>query len=69
MDSRLSPAQSAALSKIAAGKRASDGFRSQSEYGGLTGTLLSLRRRGLLDIHDAITPAGRAALAAQEDRS
>lgn len=52
------------LANLAAGRRLGYGFApGRSTSGGLSGTLLGLRRRGLLDAHNQLTEEGRKAAA------
>lgn len=55
----LSAAQRAWLNALAAGWSPTARFTSRSEYGGATGTAMSLRRRGLVDDAGDLTAAGR----------
>jgi len=58
---KLSFAQLRALRGAAEGNPAS-GIHGQSAHGGLTATLWSLRKRGLLNNDNALTDAGREVL-------
>jgi hypothetical protein len=58
----LSIAQRRVMRNLLAGRSASAGVEGMSGYGGLQGTLMSLRRRGLLDDDNELTPAGLVAL-------
>lgn len=57
------PAQQRVLQNIAAGHSADAHCRSRSDYGGLSGTLVSLRKAGWLD-DNGITDAGLTAISA-----
>lgn len=59
----MSPRMAAVLKHAAAGRPLNTGIHGQSAHGGLSGTVIALRRRGYL-CGDDITEAGRAALAA-----
>lgn len=60
---RLTKAQTAVLKNAEAGRSLYYGFApGRSTAGGLTGTCLSLRRRGFLTMGNAITDAGREEL-------
>ncbi|CAB3717809.1 hypothetical protein [Achromobacter marplatensis] len=59
---KLTPNQRRVLENLAAGRRADSHCVGRSEFGGLTGTIASLRRAGLMD-RNAITDAGRQAIA------
>jgi hypothetical protein len=62
-----SPAQLAALRNMAAGKRPGYGIYGNSAHGGLSGTIVSLHRRGWIDTN-GITEAGRTALRQKEGK-
>lgn len=62
---KLTENQRKVLTNLAAGQRADAHCYGQSAFGGLTGTMASLHRAGLLD-RNGITDAGRAAIAAQQ---
>jgi len=63
---KLTKAGRKVLENAAAGRKLYDGFVSgRSTAGGLSGTVLSLRRHRLIDDTYAITPAGLAALRSQ----
>lgn len=64
MAKKLTPNQRRVLENLAAGRRADAHCVGRSEFGGLTATMASLHRAGLVD-RDGITAAGRAAIAAQ----
>lgn len=55
------PAQLRVLRNLAVGLGANAHCRSMSDYGGLTGTLASLYRRGWLVDRNQLTDAGRIA--------
>lgn len=59
---KLSPAQRRALTLIAQGRPAYSGMRTQSQHGGLSGTLSSLHRRQYLNSDGEVTEAGLKAL-------
>lgn len=62
---KLTPSMRKVLENLNAGRRANDGFPGgRSVAGGLSGTMVALCRRGLIDLHYHITDAGRAALVA-----
>ncbi|MGY6273501.1 hypothetical protein ACXIUT_27855 [Achromobacter denitrificans] len=61
---KLTDRQRRVLENLAAGRRADSHCVGRSEFGGLTATMASLHRAGLVD-RNGITDAGRAALAAQ----
>lgn len=56
---KLTTPQRRVLANLLGGFRASSGLVGMSEMGGLTRTLWSLRRKGLLDSEDNLTEAGR----------
>lgn len=60
---RPSPAMLAAMRNLAAGKRPNAGLSGRSAHGGLSGTMVALRRRGWINAEERLTDAGRAALA------
>lgn len=59
---KLSPQMLRVLTNIAAGKGAAFHCRTQSDYGGLTGTIQALIRRGLLTYEHKLTKEGRKAI-------
>lgn len=59
MSSFPSQAGRKALLNIAAGRRAGFGLYGMSANGGLCGTMLALRRRGLLDAENNLTEEGQ----------
>jgi hypothetical protein len=59
---RLSGPQKRALRAIAEGRPAASHCQTQSDYGGLHGTMFSLRRHGLLNQDNTLTGLGREAL-------
>lgn len=66
-EGKLTAAQRKVLENAVSGRKLYDGFPSgRSTAGGLTGTMLSLRRRGLIDHTHSITEAGRLALTEQK---
>lgn len=60
---RLSGAQLRVLRNLAAGLAADVGLRGRSQYGGHVSVMRALRKRGLVDEGDKITPAGRSVFA------
>lgn len=50
------------LLNIAAGQNGSAGLRSMAAHGGHAGTMVALRRRGLIDGKQALTAAGQQML-------
>lgn len=65
---RLTDGQRRVLLLARDGRPLDSGVYGMSAYGGLATILSSCRHRGWLDGNDAITPAGRAALASTEGR-
>lgn len=65
---RLSDAGAKVLRNLADGRPACIGFVGRSASGGLSGTLVALRRHGWTGSDGEITDAGREALAAYEAR-
>lgn len=65
MSRKLSPSQMAALRNMANGRPAGYGLYGRSARGGLSGTIISLHKRGLID-REGITDAGREALCPKE---
>ena len=62
MAKKLSEAQRRVLENLSAGRTSDHHCRTRSDHGGLVGTVLSLRRRGLIGGDGEITDAGRDAL-------
>lgn len=58
----LTGAMEKALLNALRGRQLSDGLKGRSAHGGLSKTVLALRRRGLLDRQNRITERGTAAL-------
>lgn len=52
--SKLTASQVAVILNLKAGKRPGAGLTGRSAHGGLSTTLLSLRRRGILDADDRL---------------
>ncbi len=57
-----SPQMARVLHNLANGLEANHHCRSASDYGGLSGTMLALRRQGLVDNAGQLTEAGRDAV-------
>lgn len=64
---KLSPAQQRALRNLLRGEPLHGHCRTQSDYGGLHGTIFSLLRRGLITPGRELTEEGRAAALGNED--
>ena len=64
MAKKLTPNQRRVLENLAAGRRADSHCVGRSEFGGLTATLASLHRAGLIDLN-GMTDAGREAISPQ----
>jgi hypothetical protein len=65
MRKKLTPNQRRVLENLAAGRRADSHCVGRSQFGGLTGTLASLRRAELIDLN-GLTDAGREAISPQQ---
>ncbi len=61
MVKKLTPSQRRVLENLAAGRRADSHCSGRSQFGGLTATVASLHRAGLMD-SKGITDAGREAI-------
>jgi hypothetical protein len=59
---KLSKAQMRVLNNVGEGLKAHHHCRTNSDWGGLSGTLISLRKRGLLADDGGLTDAGREAI-------
>jgi len=66
---KVSEAQKRVLGHLEAGRQAHHHCRSNSDWGGLSHTLIALRKRGLLDKDGRLTDAGRAAIRPAEGTS
>ncbi|MFQ1062195.1 hypothetical protein [Bordetella trematum] len=64
---RLTQNQRRVLENLAAGRSADSHCFGRSAFGGLTATIASLHRSGLID-RDGITDAGRSAISAKQHK-